>query len=168
MRRRTWTRRLLTVVAALAAVMVAIQLVPYGRDHAAPAVVAPAPWPDGRAAEIARTSCADCHSSDTEWPWYSNVAPMSWLVQWDVDRGRDEFDLSNWPESAREADDAIELVEEGAMPPRRYTLLHPGAALTDEERRVLVDALRTMGADGDGEDRSGHGGGGRDDGRDGD
>ena len=71
-----------------------IQLVPYGRDHANPAVVADAPWPDAATRELAVDACYACHSNETDWPWYSNVAPMSWLVQRDVEDGRDELNFS--------------------------------------------------------------------------
>lgn len=62
----------------------------------------------------------------------------------DVEDGRDELNFSRWDEDDGEADDAVEAIEEGAMPPLRYVLMHPRARLTDEERAVLVDALRTM------------------------
>lgn len=125
-------------------VLAAIQLVPYGRDHSNPPVVQTAPWPDERAAEVFAQSCAACHSNETDWPWYSHVAPMSWLVHRDVVEGRDEMNVSRWDDDAGEADDAIEVIADGSMPPLRYVLAHPSARLTDEEARILVDALRQM------------------------
>ena len=64
-----------------------IQLVPYGWWHDNPPVISDAPWPDAASEQIARTSCYSCHSNETEWPIYSYVAPMSWLVRYDVERG---------------------------------------------------------------------------------
>lgn len=133
--------------AALAAVAVVIQLVPYGRDHANPPVVADAPWPTEEARAIAASSCYSCHSNETEWPWYSNVAPMSWLVQRDVDQGRDELNFSRWDRDGGEADDAVEAIIDGTMPPTAYTLMHPSARLSDDEVATIVAALREMGAD---------------------
>lgn len=131
----------------LAAVFVAIQLVPYGWEHPNPPVVADAPWPSEESREIARTSCYGRHSNETDWPVYSYVAPMSWLVRSDVERARDEMNFSDWGEDADEAEDAIEMIEEGAMPPDRYTIVHRDARLSDAEGRVLVEALREIGED---------------------
>ncbi len=123
---------------------VAVQFVPFGRAHSNPPVTQAAPWPSERAAAIAERSCVACHGNTTDWPWYSHVAPMSWLVTTDVAEGRDELNFSTWDRDAGEADDAVEEILEGAMPPLRYVLMHPGARLTDEERAILVDALRLM------------------------
>ncbi|HSK22438.1 MAG TPA: heme-binding domain-containing protein [Egicoccus sp.] len=140
-RRFVWVRRVLLVGLA---VFVAIQFVPYGRDHTDPPVVQAAPWPNERAAEVFTQSCAACHSNETDWPWYSHVAPVSWLVYRDVVEGRDEMNFSRWDDDEGEADDAIEAIEDGSMPPLTYVLAHPSARLTDEETQILVDALRRM------------------------
>ena len=92
----------------------------------------------------------------------SYVTPFSWLVTRDVEQGRGELNFSAWDEDDGEADDAADAVAEGSMPPRRYVLVHPDAALGEAERQVLVDALEAMdqargGGDGD---NSGPGGGG--------
>lgn len=125
-------------------VFVAIQFVPFGRDHPNPPVSESAPWPSDRAAAIAERSCVACHSNTTDWPWYSHVAPASWLVTQDVLNGRDEFNVSTWDDDAGEADDAIETIVEGTMPPLRYVLMHPSARLSEEEQRILIDAFRQM------------------------
>jgi hypothetical protein len=93
-------------------------------------------------------------------PPQSFVAPFSWLVTRDVEQGRDELNFSTWDDDDGEADDAAEAVADGSMPPRRYVLVHPDAALSEEERQVLVAALEAMDrARGGGGDRSGPGGG---------
>ena len=140
---RRW-RRLRPWLLAGLVVFVGLQLVPYGREHPNPPVTRAAPWPDGRAAAIAESSCAACHSNTTSWPWYSYVAPASWLVQRDVLEGRDELNFSTWDRDDGEADDAIETIVEGSMPPLRYVLMHPSAGLSQEETQILVDALREM------------------------
>ena len=91
----------------------------------------------------------------------SYVTPFSWLVTRDVEQGRGELNFSTWDEDDGGADDAADAVAEGSMPPRRYVLVHPDAALSEAERQVLVDALEAMdqargGGDGD---NSGPGGG---------
>ncbi len=125
--------------------VVAIQLVPYGWSKPNPPVRAAAVWPDAESERIARTSCYACHSNETEWPPYSYVAPMSWLVRRDVEQGRDELNFSDWDDDASEADDAIETIEDGSMPPRQYTLIHRDARLDADEAAVLADALRRIG-----------------------
>jgi len=122
----------------------AIQVVPYGWRHPNPPVTADAPWPDATSERIARESCYSCHSNETEWPAYSYVAPMSWLVRNDVERGRDELNFSTWDRDDGEADDAAEAIADGAMPPGRYTAIHRGASLTDDEAEHLVAALEAM------------------------
>jgi len=121
--------------------LAAAQLVPYGRDHRNPPVVAETPWTSAEARDLAVAACYDCHSNETRWPWYSNVAPMSWLVQRDVDRGRDEL---NWSEGDDDFDDAAEAIADGSMPPRQYLLNHPAARLSDDEEAVLIAALEAM------------------------
>jgi hypothetical protein len=153
-------RILLRAGLGLLAVAVLLQLVPYGRDHTNSPVTQDAPWPDGRARELATAACYDCHSDQTRWPPQSYVAPLSWLVTRDVEQGRDELNFSPWDDDDGEADDAAEAVADGSMPPRRYVLVHPDAALSEEERQVLVAALEAMDrARGGGGDRSGPGGG---------
>ena len=163
-------RFLLRAGLGLLAVAVLVQLVPYGRDHRNPLVTQDAPWPGGRARELATAACYDCHSNQTRWPLQSFVAPFSWLTARDVEQGRDKLNFSTWDQDDGEADDAADAVADATMPPRRYVLAHPEAALSDAERQILVDALEAMdrarggdrsgrgGGDG-GEDRSGPGGG---------
>jgi Haem-binding domain len=159
---RTNRRRLLARAGlGLLALAVLVQLVPYGRDHTNPPVTRDAPWPDGRARELATAACYDCHSNQTRWPPQSFVAPFSWLVTRDVEQGRDKLNFSTWDTDDGGADDAADAVADGSMPPRRFVLVHPDAALSAAERQVLVDALRAMdrARGGGGEDRSGPGGG---------
>lgn len=153
---RRWALR---VGLAVGALLLAIQLVPYGRTHTNPRVADEAPWPSGRARDLAVAACYDCHSNETAWPLYANVAPMSWLIARDVHDGRAALNFSTWAASESDADDAADELEEGAMPPARYLPLHPDARLSDEERTLLVAALASM-DDGD------HSGPGRGDGDD--
>ena len=159
---RTPRRRILVRAGlGLFAVAVLLQLVPYGRDHTNPRVTQDAPWPDGRARELATTACYDCHSNQTRWPPQSYVAPFSWMVTRDVEQGREALNFSTWFSSGDtddgEADDAAEVVADAEMPPRRYLLVHPDAALSDAERQVLVEALEAMDWNRGGGDRSGPG-----------
>jgi hypothetical protein len=149
--------------------LVLLQLVPYGWSHPNPPVTQDAPWPDAESARIARDSCYACHSNETDWPAYSYVAPLSWLVRMDVEAGRDELNFSTWDRDGGEADDAAETVGEGSMPLDRYTMIHRGARLSDAEADHLVAALEALDrADGGGRDGDDDDGGGRDGDDDGD
>jgi Haem-binding domain len=140
----------------LLVVAVLLQLLPFGRLGADPPVTRDAPWPNGRARELAVAACYDCHSNQTRRPLYSRIAPMSWLITRDVEQGRDKLNFSTWEGSGGDAHDAAEATADGSMAPRRYTLIHPDAALSAAERQVLVDALEAMGGG-----RGGRGGGDR-------
>jgi hypothetical protein len=129
-----------------------IQLVPYGWQHSNPPVTQDAPWPSAEAREVAVGACYDCHSNETNWPVYSYVAPMSWLVRRDVDAGRDELNFSTWDDDDNDADDAAETIEDGSMPPRQYRLMHSDARLSDAEKELLIAALLSIDGE-DGDDR---------------
>jgi hypothetical protein len=136
-----------------------LQLVPYGWRHPNPPSTGAPPWPSAEVQALARAACYDCHSNETEWPWYSYVAPMSWLVRYDVERGREASNFSTWDDES-DASDGAEAVEDGSMPPDRYVRLHPGARLSAEERQALIAALEALeDEDGDGGGNSGPGGG---------
>ena len=83
----------LWVIGGLVVAFALIQLVPYGRDHTNPPVTSEAHVGQSADAELAKRACFDCHSNETVWPWYSNVAPVSWLVQRDVDEGARQPEL---------------------------------------------------------------------------
>jgi hypothetical protein len=146
-RRRVKSMALVAVSASLAAFLL-MQLVPYGWTKSNPPVTSPAPWPSTEAEAIARTSCYDCHSNETEWPAYSYVAPMSWVVRRDVEAGRREMNFSEWDEeSADAAEDAEGEIIEGRMPLPNYRRIHRDAQLSDEDAAILVDALEQMSDD---------------------
>jgi mono/diheme cytochrome c family protein len=98
-------------------------------------------WDSPQTRELAQRACFDCHSNETKWPWYSNVAPISWLVQHDVDEGRHEMNFSEWDKPQHEAHEAAEVIEEGEMPMAIYLPLHPEAKLTPEETQQLIKGL---------------------------
>ncbi|MFN8162936.1 MAG: heme-binding domain-containing protein [Solirubrobacterales bacterium] len=126
------------------ALLVLIQLVPYGRDHGNPAVTQAAKWPLGPGRQLAEQSCYDCHSNLTKWRWYSNIAPVSWLIQRDVDEGRATLDFSEWDRGQPNLGDLVDQVSSGEMPPIQYTLIHPAASLSSAEEAQLVAALTRL------------------------
>jgi mono/diheme cytochrome c family protein len=119
----------------------AVQLVPYGRGHENPAVVREPDWDRPSTREIFFRTCKDCHSNQTAWPWYSFVAPASWLVQRDVDEGRSHFNVSEWGREENHGDEAAEMVRKTEMPPWFYLPAHPEARLSETEREELIAGL---------------------------
>ena len=120
-----WMKVLLWIVIAGVVLFVVIQLVPYGRDHSNPPVTNEPNWDSPRTRELAKAACFDCHSNETDWPWYSGIAPASWLLYRDVSKGRDKLNFSEWPQlpagaGAAIADRSAELIDGGEMPPARY------------------------------------------------
>jgi hypothetical protein len=130
-------RKILWILIALVA---AIQLVPYGRDHTNPPVTLEPAWNSTETRATFDRACADCHSHQTEWPWYSHVAPVSWLVQHDVDEARANFNVSAVI-SHDEGHEAAEEVLEGEMPPKVFLLAHPEARLTEDEKKAFAVGL---------------------------
>ena len=127
-----------------------IQAVPYGRDHSSPAVRQEPTWDSQATRALAADACFDCHSNQTSWPWYSNIAPVSWLVQRDVDSGRERLNFSEWDRPQEGADEAAGKVADKEMPPSYYGWLHPKARLSSAERQALVQGLPAMFGSGEG------------------
>jgi hypothetical protein len=134
------TRKLLVAAMIGFACLVCAQLVPVELDNPR---VASSPSLPSAVGQVLRASCYDCHSNETVWPWYSHVAPISWLVASDVHRARKILNFSDWDRLGpdRQAEmlaDAQGEIEEGAMPPSRYLRLHREAKLTPETKAVLL------------------------------
>jgi hypothetical protein len=96
---------------------------------------------------IFKRSCMDCHSSQTTWPWYSYVAPVSWLVERDVRRGRDYMNLSEWQQYTLQQRqkllaDVASTVKNGEMPLPQYTLIHRQARLSEVDRDLVYQWAR--------------------------
>lgn len=129
---------------ALAVVAAGIQLVPVERDN--PPERAPIAGPP-EVTRVLEQSCFDCHSNRTRWPWYSRLAPVSWLVARDVEEGRSHLNFSNWElfEPARRLElrrRVWQEVEKGEMPLGIYLLLHEEARLDPQD----LDTLREWAA----------------------
>lgn len=122
-------------------VLVLIQLVPYGRDHKNPLVQQEPNWDSPRTRELAVGACFDCHTNETEWPWYSNVAPFSWLIQRDVDEGRQRLNFSEWGRGRQAVREIGEVVREGEMPPWQFRLMHSSSRLSAQEKDELINGL---------------------------
>jgi hypothetical protein len=123
-----------------------LQLLPLGRPGESPPVRTEPIWPSAEARALAVRACFDCHSNETKWPWYAHIAPISWLAVHNVDEGREHLNFSEWDRPQKEAHEASEELLEGEMPLAIYLPFHPEARLSDTEKKVLADALATVGA----------------------
>lgn len=127
------------------ALFLAIQLVPVERSN--PVVVADLEAPPEVEA-VLRTACYDCHSSETRWPWYSYVAPVSWIVEEHTEDGRRHLDFSAWDRKNEDLHEILEVLEEGEMPLPGYLRFHPEAVLDAAEQAALIEGFRaTLAAD---------------------
>ena len=136
-RGRSWKKTLSWVVGIGVVVVILIQFVPYGRtNHTNPPATNPFKWSDPQAAALAKTACYDCHSNKTDWWWATNIAPMSWLVQKDVDEARGIANFSEYA-GVPSAEQFRHAVTDN-MPPLQYRLIHPDARLSDAEKQTLI------------------------------
>ena len=133
---------LIWVVVGLVALAILIQLIPFGQNHANPPVIAEPKWDSPKTRSLVHQVCFDCHSNETVWPWYSNVAPISWLVYLDTVNGRSRLNFSEWNHPQRSADEVVEVVQDGEMPPFIYLIKHAEARLSAEDRQALVTGLQ--------------------------
>jgi len=127
------------VILAVVVVVIVIQVIPVDRSNPpvqgeirAPAAVS----------EVLRTSCYDCHSNETKWPWYSRVAPLSWAIAHHIHEGRDHLNFSEWGALGRQKQMEItreirEETSEGKMPLRSYLIIHRDAKLTDDKLEII-------------------------------
>jgi hypothetical protein len=99
-------------------------------------------WSDPGTEALARRACYDCHSNETEWPWYAHAPGVGLVVSADVHRARCHMNFSEWDRPNEEAWEAAEEVLDGDMPLPTYLLAHPAARLTDPERSELAAGLR--------------------------
>lgn len=135
------------ILIALVAAFALLQLA--NPDHTNPPVAAGHDLfavnpPPPQVAAAVRTSCYDCHSNETKWPWYSRVAPMSWLVADDVKNGRAKLNFSDWPvtdpeRAGRKFGNISDEVDAGDMPLKKYTMIHRDAVLSASQRQAIVD-----------------------------
>ena len=134
---KKWTA---SVGIVLIVALIVAQFVPIERTN--PAVEADVPnSPELKS--VLRRACYDCHSNETVWPWYSYVAPISWLIAKDVKEGRREVNFSVWNQYSesrrgRKFKEIVEQVEQGKMPQWYYVLVHPEAKLSAGDKEMIV------------------------------
>lgn len=121
----------------------AVQVWSFSRDFSNPPVVAEPAWVGAETRPLAQRACFDCHSNETEWPWYAKIYPASEMIIADVEKGREALNFSEWrgPYPKSDIDRMAEVVGKGQMPLPYYAILHPEAELTTEESGILTNGL---------------------------
>jgi hypothetical protein len=119
-----------------------IQLIPFGKDHTNPPIVSEPNWNSPQTRQMAKDYCFQCHSNETEWPWYSNIAPASWLIAMDVIQGRNKFNFSDWNNNPGELNEMVETINGGEMPPIQYWIFHPSSRPNSQQKIDLIAGLR--------------------------
>jgi hypothetical protein len=103
-------------------------------------------------AEVANSlkiACYDCHSNQPTYPWYTNIAPVSWWIKHHIDEGSHHLNFSIWgtykeKRKNHKLDECIEMIEEGEMPMSSYTIMHSEAKLTDAQKLQLVEFFKAQ------------------------
>jgi hypothetical protein len=131
--------KLKIAIILMAAIIIIIQFIPTSRTN--PPITAGLDAPL-EVTSVFNKSCYDCHSHETEWPWYSNIAPVSWLVSSDVEDGRSHLNFSKWGNLSRKdivkmKEEIWEEIEKGNMPLWQYTILHPEANLKQKDKNLI-------------------------------
>lgn len=129
------------IVMGVVALFALIQLIPYGRSHANPPVTKAVRWNSPRTAKLFAQACQDCHSNLSNWRWYDNIAPGSWLVENDIQGGRHNLNVSEWDKPQPDVSEVVQAIESGGMPPIQYKLVHPGGRLSQTQRKQLAEGF---------------------------
>lgn len=104
---------------------------------------------DAMAADLFKHGCYDCHSYEREYPWYSDIAPISWWIQGHVDNASANVNYSLWgtysaEKRAHKLSETIEEIELGHMPPKSFKWMHPEADWTAEQKALVLDYLKSI------------------------
>ncbi len=136
-------KAILWILIGLVVVGLLIQLIPLPGRGNNPPVTSEPPWDSPQTRLLAKRACFDCHSNETVWPWYSYVAPVSWLVYNDTMGGRRRLNFSEWntTRSQRELGNISRTIQNGRMPPAIFLPMHPSARLTAAEQQQLITGL---------------------------
>ena len=129
----------LKIIFVLSILFIIIQFIPVDKKN--PAIISEIPAPV-EVQKILQRSCYDCHSHQTVWPWYSHVAPVSWLIAHDVKEGRENLNFSVWSDSDQRKQIKIfeeiqEVIEKKEMPLTTYLWMHPDARLDINDQMIL-------------------------------
>lgn len=133
-------QKIIWFIAGLIGIFLLIQLIPVNRTN--PAVTREIKWDSPQTRALAQRACFDCHSNETIWPWYSNIAPIKFLLANHVQDGRQYLNFSEWDRPNEDYEEVEKNIIEGYMPLRNYLMMHPEARLTEQEINQLLDGFK--------------------------
>ena len=139
----SWVKSVMLTLAISEAVLllVGIQFIPLRRGHNDSPVKAEPKWDSPKTRELFFRACGDCRSNNAAWPWYGYIAPISWLIQHNINKGRADLNVSEWGRAESKGDDAAETVQKGSMPPLVYTIMRPSVRLSASEKQAFIQGL---------------------------
>ena len=99
--------------------------------------------------EILKTSCSDCHSNNTIYPWYSEIAPVSWYLASHVNEGKEHLNFSEWAsynenQKSHIIKDIEEELQDKEMPLKSYLIIHENAKMTENQYKIMLDWVKTI------------------------
>jgi hypothetical protein len=105
--------------------------------------------PNEEVTQLLKIACYDCHSNQPTFPWYTNIAPVSWWIKHHINEGSHHLNFSEWgtyelKRKNHKLDECVEMLEKNEMPMSSYTWMHPEAKLTDAQRLVLVEWFKGL------------------------
>lgn len=105
--------------------------------------------PSPEIAEQIKASCYDCHSNESKYPWYTNIQPVGWWVKNHIDEGKEHLNFSEFgtysaKRQSHKMEECYELIEEGEMPLKSYTIAHKNAVLDDATKKQLITYFKEM------------------------
>ena len=131
------------LIGGAAGIFLLIQLIPFGHNRTNPPTVSEPRWSSLQARAAVKEHCFQCHSNETQWTWYSNIAPGSWLIAFDVIAGRGNFNFSDWQRKPGELNEMVGAIQEGEMPPIQDWIVHPSARMNAQQKQDLIQALQS-------------------------
>ncbi len=129
----------------IAIVFIGIQLIPRPKKNtSAETIISPVFQSNDTVLAILKKSCLDCHSNNTNYPWYASIQPLSMWINHHIEEGKEELNFSEFHSYSQKKQqhklkELIEQIEEGEMPMSSYTLIHQSAQLTGAEKKTLID-----------------------------
>ena len=140
-------RNVLIGAVIIVLLVIIVQIIPWGSVIPAfaetnPPVKSQIQWDSPRTEQLVRASCYDCHSNETVWPWYAKITPVSWLLAHDVNEGRQNLNFSTQTADQIDPNELVEQIQRGEMPKSPYTLMHPEAILSSEQKAELIAGIQ--------------------------
>ena len=135
-------RMVLILITVAIMFLLLIQLIPFGHTRSNPPVISEPNWSSPRARALVKEHCFQCHSNETNWTWYSRIAPVSWLIAYGVIEGRKDFNFSDWENNSGDLDEMIEVIQASKAPPIQFWIFHPNSRLTGQQKQELIREVK--------------------------